>query len=74
MTEEWAEYYVTTPMMPDDINPGSITFHIGYAPGEFWMDGVRFYEGEYEEPEFNPDRAVMPHGKLSATWGSIKND
>jgi hypothetical protein len=38
------------------------------------MDGVRFYEGEYEEPEFNPDRAVMPHGKLSATWGSIKND
>jgi hypothetical protein len=38
------------------------------------MDGVRFYEGEYEEPEFNPDQAVMPHGKLSTTWGSIKND
>jgi hypothetical protein len=74
MTEEWAEYYVTTPMMPDDIDPASLTFHIAYTAGEFWMDGVRFYEGEYEEPDFTPTRAVKPHGKLGATWGSIKAD
>lgn len=74
MTEEWEEYYITTPMMPDDIDPASLTFHIGYAPVEFWMDGVRFYEGEYEEPEFTPVRAVKPHDKLSSTWGSIKSD
>jgi len=75
MTEEWQEYYITTPMMPDDIDPASLTFHIGYAPTEFWVDGVRFFEGEYEEPDFTPPGwAVKPHGKLSATWGSIKND
>jgi hypothetical protein len=74
MSEEWEEYYVTTPRMPMEVNPASLTFHIAYTKGEFWIDGVRFYKGEYEEPEFSEQKAVKPHGKLSATWGKIKAD
>jgi hypothetical protein len=47
ITEEWAEYTVSTGVIADVVDPASITFHIAYAPGEFWIDGVRFYEGDY---------------------------
>jgi hypothetical protein len=47
MTEEWAEYSVTTPVFTEDTSPANITFHTGFAPGEFWVDDVRFYEGDY---------------------------
>ncbi len=46
MTEEWAEYSVTTDVFTEDVSPASITFHIGYAAAEFWVDGVRFVEVE----------------------------
>ena len=47
MTDEWVEYYVTTPVFADDVTPGSITFHIGFDAGDFWMDDVKWYEGDY---------------------------
>lgn len=72
MTDEWEEYYITTPPMPEDIDPASLTFHIGFTKGEFWMDGVRFYEGEYEEPDFSTPKSVRPQGKLASTWGKTK--
>jgi len=50
MTDEWAEYSVTTPVFAADTSPGNITFHIGFGPGDFWMDNVRFYEGDYVAP------------------------
>jgi hypothetical protein len=50
MTTEWAEYSVTTDVLAEDVNPVNLTFHIGYAPGEIWVDGVRIYEGEYVAP------------------------
>jgi hypothetical protein len=46
MTEEWEEYSVTTPVFTQNVSPISITFHIAFEPGEFWIDGVRFYEVE----------------------------
>jgi len=52
ITEEWAEYYTTTDVIPADVSPASPTFHIGFAAGDFWMDGVRFFEGEYVAPDF----------------------
>ena len=52
MTDEWQEFSVTTPVFSSDVSPGSITFHIQYAAGDFWMDGVRFYEGDYVPPVF----------------------
>ncbi|MHC4520782.1 MAG: carbohydrate binding domain-containing protein, partial [Planctomycetota bacterium] len=44
MTDEWQEFSVTTGVMTEDVDPASITFHIAYAPGEFWVDDVRFVE------------------------------
>ena len=49
ITDEWAEYSVTTPVFAEDTSPANIAFHTGFAPGEFWVDGVRFYEGDYVE-------------------------
>ena len=44
MTEEWAEYSVTTPVFAGSLDPAAISFHIAFAPGDFWVDDVRFYE------------------------------
>jgi len=52
MTDEWTEFSVTTPVFTSDVSPASITFHIAYAAGDFWIDGVRFYEGDYVPPVF----------------------
>ena len=55
MTEVWTEYSVTTPVMTAEVNPASLTFHIGYTAGaEFYVDGARFYEGDYVPPAFKP--------------------
>ncbi|UCD53293.1 MAG: carbohydrate binding domain-containing protein, partial [Phycisphaerales bacterium] len=50
MTEEWTEFSVTTPVFEADTSPAAITFHIAFEAADFWIDGVRFYEGEYVEP------------------------
>ena len=52
MTEEWVEYSITGPLMTATVDPAAITFHIAFAAGDFWVDGVRFYEGEYVPPSF----------------------
>jgi len=46
MTEEWTEFSVTTPVIPADVDPASITFHIAFTAGEFFIDDVKFYEVE----------------------------
>ncbi|MBW1863420.1 MAG: carbohydrate binding domain-containing protein, partial [Deltaproteobacteria bacterium] len=52
MTEEWTEISLTPPAATEDLSPAEIVFHVGYAPGEFWIDGIRWYEGDYVEPVF----------------------
>jgi hypothetical protein len=47
MTEEWAEYSTTTPVFTEDVTPPNIAFHVGFAAAEFWVDDVRWYEGDY---------------------------
>ena len=54
MTDEWVEYSITTPVFTTDVSPTNITFHIAYTAGDFWMDCVRFYEGDYVPPELGP--------------------
>ena len=44
ITEEWAQYTVNTGVIADIVDPASITFHIAYAPGEFYVDNAVFYE------------------------------
>jgi len=73
ISEEWAEYSVTTPVFAEDVTPAGVTFHIGFAAGEFWIDGVRFYEGDYIEPNLGlPELASRPNPKDGAyhedTW------
>ena len=50
MTDQWAEYSTTTPVFGQDTSPGTLTFHIGFAVGDFWVDNVRWYEGDYVAP------------------------
>jgi hypothetical protein len=44
MTEEWTECTVNTGVIPETVDPASITFHIAFTAGEFYMDDVRFTE------------------------------
>jgi hypothetical protein len=52
VTDKWAEYTTTTPVFTADATPCSPTFHFAFAPGDFWIDGIRLYEGDYVEPAF----------------------
>ena len=69
---EWKEYYVTTPVFDAEVKPAQITFHVAFDDGEFWMDAVRFFEGDYVEPEFLQPSAVKPTDKLATTWAAVK--
>jgi len=76
MTDEWAEYSITTPVFSEDVSPATITFHIGFAAAEFWIDGVRFYEGDYAPPFLGDksfaSRPVPEDGSLHpSTWVNI---
>ncbi len=68
-TDKWQEYYVTTPVMTANVNPASITFHIAFDVGEYYMDAVYFYEGDYVAGLIS---AVKPDDKTATTWGQIK--
>jgi len=62
ITEEWAEYYTTTPVITSDVPNMQISVHIGFGPGEFWLDAARLYVGEYEETVFGPRvKATAPN-------------
>ena len=52
VTDKWQEFYATTPVMAADVTPASPTFHFAFATGDFWMDGIRLYEGDYVKPTF----------------------
>jgi len=52
VTDKWTEFWTTTPVMTADVTPASPTFHFAFAPGDFWIDGVRLYEGDYVPPAF----------------------
>jgi regulation of enolase protein 1 (concanavalin A-like superfamily) len=52
VTDKWQEFYVTTPVISATVTPASPTFHFAFAPGDFWIDGVRLYEGDYVKPAF----------------------
>ncbi|MFC1715690.1 carbohydrate binding domain-containing protein [Candidatus Poribacteria bacterium] len=68
---EWTEYWLTfeaqqdAPAMVLELqNTNSLINH--------WIDGVRFYEGEYEPTIPGQEQAVTPGGKLPATWAAIR--
>lgn len=73
-TNVWEEYHITTPVIPADVNPARITFQFADKVGEFWIDGVRFYPGEYVPTEIEGQQqiAVATGNKLATTWGNVK--
>ncbi|MCP4263742.1 MAG: hypothetical protein GY774_40475 [Planctomycetes bacterium] len=76
ITEEWTEYSLTSAEISEDLTPAEIVFHIGYAPGEFWIDNIRWYEGEYVPPSLG-DKAFaslpVPEdgAMISDTWANL---
>lgn len=72
MTDKWQEYYTTTAVIAADVNPATITFHIAYEAGQFFIDGVRFIEGDYVPPPAPPATSVQPKEKLAISWGQLK--
>ncbi len=75
ITEEWAEYSTTTPVMTEDVSPAEIVIHLGFAAAELWIDSVRFYEGDYVAAELRGNLASIPEpddGAVhSETWASL---
>ncbi|UCF15172.1 MAG: carbohydrate binding domain-containing protein, partial [Phycisphaerales bacterium] len=62
ITEEWAEYFTTSPVMTEDVPNMQISVHVGFGPGEFWLDAARLYVGEYVETVFGPRvKATAPN-------------
>jgi hypothetical protein len=47
INEKWVEYHVTTPVFATTVAPAGVTFHIGFAKAEFWIDDAKWYEGDY---------------------------
>jgi hypothetical protein len=47
VTTQWQEFSVTTPVLENTVDPAGLTLHVGHAAGGFWVDGARFYEGDY---------------------------
>ena len=71
-TDVWQEYYLTTAPMPQQPQATRAKLFVGYGPGEFWVDDIKIYTGEYV-PTFPGDQAVaMTVDKLATTWASIR--
>jgi len=60
ITDEWAEYSLTSPVFTEDVSPGNVLFRLAFEVGDFWVDGVRFYEGDYVPPKTFPELATKP--------------
>lgn len=67
---EWEEFWATF------TSPKDVDVKVGVRGGpavSFWIDGIRFYEGEYEPTEIGGQNiAVAPMSKLATTWASVK--
>ena len=73
ITTEWVEYWATG-VPPDDIV--GIGFSNGGSTVSYWIDGVRFYAGEYIPTDLDdgePKIAVTRKDKLATTWGELKH-
>ena len=60
--------------MTERVSPASITFHIGYARGDFWIDGIRLYETQPPSPQtyyVAPDGVDSNPGTRAQPWKTI---
>jgi len=74
ITDQWTQYSVTTPVIAADVNPAATTFHFAFGPGEFWIDDVKFYEGETPPPSGAALTPVAYDFETGAQgWGGLKD-
>ena len=66
---EWEEYWGTFTAQESSTPVGILFVNTG-SDVSYWLDGVRFYEGEYEPTE--PVGAVSAMNKVPTTWAAIK--
>lgn len=70
---EWEEYSFTAEW-PESTLMGIRFVNAGAGKISYWVDGIRFYEGEYVPTELNGAQkaVVTPRSKLATTWGEVK--
>jgi len=73
LTEEWVEYWSEWTQGPD-VPAAWLRIAVGQIGTNFWVDNVRFYEGDYEpDPDVGRAQAVDARAKLATAWGGIKS-
>jgi hypothetical protein len=74
-TEKWQEFHTTTNVFTEDTAPASPTFWFALQAGDFWLDDIKMYEGDYVESEFSSVKARNPNpedgARLQQTWASL---
>jgi len=69
---EWEEYSFTSEW-PETTLVGIRFLNAGAGKISYWVDCVRFYEGEYVPTEIEGEKAVVGSSdKLITAWGDIK--
>ena len=63
-TEKWAEYHTTTPVFTADVNPADVMFHVEFKAQEFWIDDVKWHEGDYVGRHLKAYAPVPPDGAV----------
>jgi hypothetical protein len=67
---EWQEYWATF------TSPKDVEAKVGVRGGpaiNYWIDLIKFYEGEYVPTEIDGQRiAVSPRSRLATVWGALK--
>ena len=68
---EWEEFWFTFEAQ-EDAPSMMLEFNNSSSLVNYWIDGVRFYEGEYEPYIPQEPKAVEAVGKLLTTWAAIR--
>ena len=68
---EWEEFWFTFKAQ-EDAPSMMLEFNNSNSLVNHWIDGVRFYEGEYEPYTPQEPEAVEAVGKLLTTWAAIR--
>jgi hypothetical protein len=72
---EWKEY-VYTFTAPDDYDSKIwLSLYVGLSDVDFWIDDVRFFEGELSDEIGNRETIIKLLNRIfqSVSWGGVKN-
>ncbi len=69
---DWKEYFDTFVATADVVEDMWVGLSIAQSDVDFWLDDFRFFEGEPADEIKAVESAVSATGKLSVSWGSIK--